>query len=175
MALTRENRDTFYKENNVHDFNADAIDDFGVATPLAVLDPRIADLLNQWLSPVAELAIDNERLVMAIASLLTAHGIGHRGVMGSVSIAGVGTAPRHHWIELDGGVCLDFRARTWLDDSTDPRVPYGAFLPAEGNFHDAHRFVNGHYSPTVFFTLTGASMRDFPIPENLGFLLKNMA
>lgn len=145
--------------------------DFGFSAHFGHPQTDAAEKLEAWLSPLADLPIGNERLVMAIASLLTAHGIGHRSVMGSVAIADVGPIPRHHWVELDAGLCLDFRARRWLWH--DPRVPHGAFLPDEGDRHDAHRFVNGHYSPTVFFALVGAPMADFPIPQGLALLLEN--
>jgi hypothetical protein len=70
-----------------------------------------------------------------VASYLLARaGVEHQPVSGRLSPTHNGSAlqfpPIHCWIELSGGMLMDYRVRAWLPDMPPLEVPHGLLMPA---------------------------------------------
>ena len=87
------------------------------------------DTLFGWLRPADALPLECDGLTRVLSALLRREGIAHDSMAGQLLVQGVGTIPLHHWIRLQDGRVIDFRARMWLGKGS-PSVPHGIFTPA---------------------------------------------
>lgn len=106
------------------------------------------------------LHLECDGMTKVLSAVLVRDGIDHRCMVGSLTVAGVGKIPLHHWIELPDGSVIDLRARMWIGD--DELVPYGAFLPGPGVTYDAHGEARQTLMPLGFFILVNMDLASAP-------------
>lgn len=82
----------------------------------------------QVLNELDSCYLECDGLSTVISSLLTAAGVSHKLLIGSVTTVGnVGMSP-HLWIEV-GEYVIDYRLRMWLGEI--PSIPHGIFKKSE--------------------------------------------
>ncbi|WP_189691147.1 hypothetical protein [Pseudorhodoferax aquiterrae] len=114
---------------------------------------------RSWLSALDSLRLECDGMTRVVSALLLRDGIAHVPMCGTLSVAGVGEIPVHHWIELEDGRLIDLRARMWLGE--DPRVPHGVVPRDRANARYVGREVELSCTPVVFCALTDVTIDAF--------------
>ncbi len=117
-----------------------------------------ATRLTEWLTPLNPLPLNCGELTFALVMLLDAEDIPHRHYVGSLELRDVGTNLFHYWIELEGGLTIDFRARTELG----PSAPHGVFRPTAAQRYAPRRLVTDRLDNDYFDIMTKRRLADYP-------------
>nr|WP_192963334.1 hypothetical protein [Pseudomonas fluorescens] len=84
--------------------------------------------IHQLLMPYDKAPVECDGFTRLAHTALADAGVAHTCHIGRiVSADGERQSPIHYWIELTGGVIIDYRARMWLGN--DEGVPHGVFCP----------------------------------------------
>lgn len=85
-----------------------------------------AEELQILLSPLDDAPLDCDGVTYAVSFVLAEAGIPHYCYKGYVTHPETGDViVPHLWVELDGGIVVDYRLRMWLGDKDS--IPHGVF------------------------------------------------
>lgn len=118
--------------------------------------------LQAWLSKVDAMPLECDGAARVVSALLTREQLAHEVSIGSLAVEGCGEVPLHWWVELPGGIIIDFRARMWLGEH--PAVPHGVFIPNCRQQYAAasDRRDVASLSPLGFHVLAETSLDGYP-------------
>ncbi|KGG87403.1 hypothetical protein P245_20280 [Comamonas thiooxydans] len=123
-----------------------------------------AEKLLQWMTTLDGLRQECDGMCRCVSTLLTRDVVPHRIHAGYVVAHSIGKSISPHlWIELEGGVFFDLRARMWLGNHES--IPHGLFRPRA----DVEYFSSEEISPdrfgyplSLFEVLAEAPLSAFP-------------